>query len=65
MPGLVLHVLKKPEESVARGESVIVLEAMKMENDLTAPHSGKVKEVRIQQGQTVNQGDILVVIARE
>lgn len=63
MPGLVLNIAKEVGEKVARGETVAVLEAMKMENDLTTPHEGTVKEVLVSKGQTVNQGDILVVIA--
>lgn len=62
MPGLVLSILKNVGESVERGETVAVLEAMKMENDLTTPHGGTVKEVHASQGQTVNQGDVLLVI---
>jgi biotin carboxyl carrier protein len=62
MPGLVLNVLKAAGASVERGETVAVLEAMKMENDLTTPHGGTVKEVLVNKGQTVNQGDILLVI---
>ncbi|HEY0756053.1 MAG TPA: biotin/lipoyl-containing protein [Ktedonobacteraceae bacterium] len=62
MPGLVLSVLKAEGESVERGETVVVLEAMKMENDLATPHAGTVKEVHASQGQTVNQGDVLLVI---
>jgi biotin carboxyl carrier protein len=63
MPGLVLSVLKEVGAEVARGETVAVLEAMKMENDLTTPHDGIVKEIHVKEGQTVNQGDILMVIA--
>lgn len=63
MPGLVLNVAKQPGEHVERGETVAVLEAMKMENDLATPHGGTIKEVLVRQGQTVNQGDILVVIS--
>lgn len=63
MPGLVLNVVKQPGEHVERGETVAVLEAMKMENDLATPHGGTVKEVLVRKGQTVNQGDILVVIS--
>jgi biotin carboxyl carrier protein len=62
MPGLVLNVLKKAGESVERGETVAILEAMKMENDLSTPRGGVVKEVRVSKGQTVSQNDILVVI---
>lgn len=62
MPGLVLTILKTAGETVERGETVAVLEAMKMENDLTTPHGGIVKEVLVNQGQTVNQNDVLLVI---
>lgn len=62
MPGLVLNILKAAGERAERGETVAVLEAMKMENDLATPHGGTVKEILASKGQTVNQGDILVVI---
>ena len=65
MPGLVLNVVKAVGESVERGETVAILEAMKMENDLATPHGGTVKEVLVSKGQTVNQGDVLVVIVGE
>ncbi|MDQ2903579.1 MAG: acetyl-CoA carboxylase biotin carboxyl carrier protein subunit [Chloroflexota bacterium] len=62
MPGLVIGTPVEAGAEVARGQTVIVLEAMKMENDLAAPRAGTIKEVRVSKGQTVNQGDILVVI---
>lgn len=62
MPGLVLNVVKAAGETVERGETVVILEAMKMENDLATPHGGTVKEVLVSKGQTVNQGDVLVII---
>ncbi len=63
MPGLVLDVPLQVGASVARGQTVVVLEAMKMENDLSSPISGTIQEVRVSQGQTVNQGDVLVVVS--
>ncbi|HZS75153.1 MAG TPA: biotin/lipoyl-containing protein [Ktedonobacteraceae bacterium] len=65
MPGLVLGLPFEVGASVHRGQTVAILEAMKMENDLTAPINGKVKEIRVQKGQTVNQGDVLVVVSGE
>ena len=62
MPGLVLGIPLEVGAAVARGQPVVVLEAMKMENDLSSPIAGTIKEVRVSKGQTVNQGDILVVI---
>ena len=62
MPGLVLGIPLEVGAAVARGQAVVVLEAMKMENDLSSPIAGTIKEVRVSKGQTVNQGDVLVVI---
>ncbi len=65
MPGLVLGLPMEPGSSVERGQTVVILEAMKMENDLASPISGMVKEIKVRTGQTVNQGDVLVVISAE
>jgi len=62
MPGLVIGVPFEAGATVERGQTVVVLEAMKMENDLAAPIAGTIKEVKVSKGQTVNQGDVLVVI---
>src|SRR6266576_4284909 len=59
MPGLVLGLPMEPGANVERGQTVAILEAMKMENDLASPITGKVKEIRVNKGQTVNQGDVL------
>ena len=65
MPGLVLGLPMEPGAEVERGQTVVILEAMKMENDLASPIAGKVKEIRVSKGQTVNQGDVLVVVSAE
>ena len=65
MPGLVLGLPLEPGTEVERGQTVVILEAMKMENDLASPITGKVKEIRVSKGQTVNQGDVLVVVRAE
>ncbi len=65
MPGLVLSFPLEPGMEVERGQTVVILEAMKMENDLASPITGKVKEIRASKGQTVNQGDVLVVVSAE
>ncbi|HEU5349666.1 MAG TPA: biotin/lipoyl-containing protein [Ktedonobacterales bacterium] len=62
MPGLVSNVLVTEGAEVQRGQAVAVLEAMKMENDLTTPRTGIVKSLRVTKGQAVNQGDLLVVV---
>ena len=62
MPGLVSNVLVTAGDTVERGQAVVVLEAMKMENDLSTPRAGIVTALRVTKGQTVNQGELLVVI---
>ena len=60
MPGLVLGVLVEPGQSVARGQSLVVLEAMKMQNELRAAGPGVVERVAVAPGQTVEKGELLV-----
>jgi biotin carboxyl carrier protein len=62
MPGKVLAVHVREGDSVAPGTVLLVLEAMKMENDLLASGEGTVKGVRVRSGDTVNTGDVMVVI---
>ena len=62
MPGLILKVRKKNEEKVEKGESVIILEAMKMENDLKAPATGVIKDILVTEGSAVEKGTILFSI---
>jgi len=62
MPGLVSNVLVTLGESVQRGQTIVVLEAMKMENDLTTPRAGRVRTIRVTKGQTVSQDDALASI---
>jgi biotin carboxyl carrier protein len=62
MPGLVVNIPVALGDAVERGQTVAVLEAMKMENDLSAPRSGVVKEIKVSKGQAVNQGQPLVIV---
>ena len=62
MPGKILRVLKSEGASVKAGDVVMILEAMKMENEITAPCDGTVKQVAAREGATVNPGDLLFVI---
>ena len=62
MPGRVLKVLAQPGDPVAAGQGLVVVEAMKMENELRAPRAGMVTDVRVQEGATVDAGAVLVVI---
>jgi acetyl-CoA/propionyl-CoA carboxylase biotin carboxyl carrier protein len=62
MQGTIVKVLVAQGDEVEVGQSVLVLEAMKMENHISAEKSGTVKEVRVSAGDTVGTGDVLVVI---
>jgi glutaconyl-CoA decarboxylase len=63
MPGNVLKVLVKPGEAVAEGQTLVILEAMKMENEICAPKSGTVAQVLTSKGSTVNTGDAMISIS--
>jgi biotin carboxyl carrier protein len=65
MPGLVSGLPMDAGTNVERGQTVVILEAMKMENDLASPITGMVKEIKVNKGQTVNQGDALVVVSAQ
>ena len=62
MPGLVLKIKKKVGDSVEMGESLLLLEAMKMENDIRAASSGVIKEIRISENSAVEKNEVLLVI---
>jgi biotin carboxyl carrier protein len=62
MPGKVVHLEVQVGSAVRPGDGLVVLEAMKMENEFKATVVGIVKEVRVHIGQTVNVGDVLAVI---
>lgn len=60
MPGTVVAVSVKPGDTVAEGQEICVIEAMKMQNSLTAVKQAKVKSVHCKPGETVGEGDLLV-----
>ncbi len=62
MPGRVLRVLVKPGQAVQHGDGIVVVEAMKMENELSAPRDGVVEVVHVAEGDTVEGGADLVLI---
>jgi len=63
MPGKVVRVLVKPGDEVSAREPVVVIEAMKMENELRAARPGRVTEIHVREGQSVEAGGLLAVIA--
>jgi biotin carboxyl carrier protein len=63
MPGKVVRVLVREGDSVHEGQGLVVVEAMKMENELRSPKAGVVKELHAQEGQPVEAGAKLAVVA--
>ena len=62
MPGMIVNYEKKVGDSVSQGETVVILEAMKMENALPAPAGGTIKSINFSSGDSVAKGDVLAVI---
>jgi biotin carboxyl carrier protein len=62
MPGMVLKIIKQVGDEVVQGDSVLILEAMKMENDLRAQVSGKIKSINVKEGVAVEKGITLFTI---
>jgi biotin carboxyl carrier protein len=62
MPGLLVKVLCSVGDQIPPGQPLVVLQAMKMENELSLPRGGTISAVRVEAGQTVEQGQVLVVL---
>jgi len=62
LPGTVVSVPVQPEQSVKAGQTLAVLEAMKMQNEIVSPRDGRVREVLVKKGDTVAVGDALVTL---
>ncbi|MBE6815949.1 MAG: biotin/lipoyl-binding protein [Ruminococcaceae bacterium] len=62
MPGTILAVKASAGQAVKAGDVIVVLEAMKMENDIVAPCDGTIKEIVVTKGTTVNTDDVLAII---
>ena len=60
--GVVFQITSKVGDSLSAGDPVIVLESMKMEIPVEAPRAGKVKEIKVTEGQTVQEGDTVAVL---
>jgi acetyl/propionyl-CoA carboxylase alpha subunit len=59
MPGKIIRVLRKAGERVEEGEGVVVVEAMKMQNEITAPRQGEILSCDLEEGSSVSAGDVL------
>lgn len=62
MPGTVIKILVAPGDQVVENQPLLVLEAMKMENEIVADRSGQVSEIFVERNQSVNAGDALITI---
>ena len=63
MPGTVVKLMAAQGEKVSKGQPILVIEAMKMENEITAAKDGVLSELRVAKGQTVAGGEILFIIS--
>jgi biotin carboxyl carrier protein len=63
MPGKVVHLLVKAGDQVEAGQGLVVVEAMKMQNEIRSPKSGTVERILAREGQPVNAGEVLCVVA--
>jgi biotin carboxyl carrier protein len=64
LPGMIVDVLVKEGDTVKAGQDLILMEAMKMENQVQAPHDGTVKKVYVDRGDSVAEDDLLVALVR-
>lgn len=62
MPGKVVRILAREHDAVEAGQGVVVVEAMKMQNELKSPKQGTVQKILVVAGASVNAGDVLLVI---
>src|SRR5690606_40767914 len=62
MPGTVVAVLVSPGEPVAKGQALVVTEAMKVEQTIQAPRAGTVTEVLVKAGDSIQAGDLLLIV---
>jgi biotin carboxyl carrier protein len=62
MPGKVVRVLVKAGEAVEAGKGILVVEAMKMQNEVRSPKSGKIERLLVSEGQAVSAGEVLAIV---
>ena len=62
LPGVVAKIIAKEGEDVKKGDTIMILEAMKMENEIKSPKDGKIKQIVVKEGDRVEVGDVLAVI---
>ena len=62
LPGAIINVLVKTGDKVSAGQKLMIMEAMKMENDINSGASGTVKAINVKAGDNISEGDVLAVI---
>jgi biotin carboxyl carrier protein len=62
MPGKVVALLVSEGDAIEKGQGLVIVEAMKMENEVRSPITGSVKEIKVKPGDTVEGGAVLVVV---
>ncbi len=62
MPGLIVEVTTEPGAAISQGDTVVILESMKMQNELKSPSDGVVSAIHVESGQAVDKNDLLVEI---
>jgi len=62
MPGKVVRVLVKVGDAIEVGNGILVVEAMKMQNEVRSPKSGKIERLLVSEGQAVSAGEVLAVV---
>jgi biotin carboxyl carrier protein len=62
MPGLIVKILKSPGEEVVKGDKILIVEAMKMENAISSPITGKIKKINVKESQAVEKDAVLAEI---
>lgn len=62
MPGKIVEIFCEPNQEVKEGEALLILEAMKMQNEINSPVAGKIKQIHVKVNDTVNKEDIMVEI---
>jgi biotin carboxyl carrier protein len=62
MPGRIVRVLVSEKSEVEAGQGILVVEAMKMQNEIKSPKKGVVQKILAAQGVTVNAGDVLAIV---
>ena len=65
MPGTVIRILVEEGQEVSTGEVLLILEAMKMENEIKAPLDGLVETIPVEAGKAVNKGDLLILLSEK